>query len=75
MTRVTQAGQGGGNAVAPKRVDFGYDVAGRLQTVYRYAALAGAQLVVGAGLPPVSALQAEGGNLDRDPGRRASSQE
>ncbi|MHB1037230.1 MAG: RHS repeat-associated core domain-containing protein [Pirellulales bacterium] len=39
-----QAGQGG-NPVAPKRVEFGYDVAGRPGTVYRYANLEGTQLV------------------------------
>ncbi|MHB1037228.1 MAG: hypothetical protein ACYC35_21605 [Pirellulales bacterium] len=35
----------GGNPVAPKRVEFGYDVAGRPETVTRYADLAGTKMV------------------------------
>ena len=49
MTRVQQSGQSGGNSVAPKRVDFAYDIAGRFDTITRYANLAGTQLVAQTG--------------------------
>jgi hypothetical protein len=45
LTKVQQAGQSGGNAVAAKRVDFAYDAAGRDSTITRYANTAGTQLV------------------------------
>ncbi|MHB1037566.1 MAG: hypothetical protein ACYC35_07565 [Pirellulales bacterium] len=45
--------------IMPAVADLGYDAASRPQTVFRYADLVGAQLVAGAALPPVSALQAE----------------
>ncbi len=35
MTRVEESGQTGGNAVAPKRVDFAYDAAGQWDTIRR----------------------------------------
>ena len=45
--------------IMPAVGESGYDAPSLLQTVYRYAALAGTQLVVGVALPPVAALQAE----------------
>jgi RHS repeat-associated protein len=45
LTRITQAGQGGGNAVAEKRVDFAYNAASQFDTITRYADLAGTDLV------------------------------
>ncbi|MGO8746315.1 MAG: hypothetical protein ACLQNE_10020, partial [Thermoguttaceae bacterium] len=45
MFRVTQSGVTGGNAVAEKRVDFGYSSVGQLGSVTRYADLAGTELV------------------------------
>ena len=39
MTQVTQTGVTGGDAVAPKQVDFSYDVAGETTGVQRYAAV------------------------------------
>ncbi|MHB1036579.1 MAG: golvesin C-terminal-like domain-containing protein [Pirellulales bacterium] len=44
MTQVKQTGQGG-NAVAAKRVDFTYDIAGQWDTIDRYADLDGDDLV------------------------------
>jgi RHS repeat-associated protein len=45
MTQVQQSSQTGGNAVAPKRVDFAFDAAKQFSTITRYANLAGTQLV------------------------------
>ena len=45
MFQVTQSGVTGGNAVAEKRVDFGYSSVGQLGSVTRYADLAGTELV------------------------------
>ena len=45
MTQVTQSGVSGGNAVAEKRVDFGYNADGQYGTITRYADLAGTELV------------------------------
>ena len=45
MTQVTQSGVTGGNAVAEKRVDFGYSSVGQLGSATRYADLAGTELV------------------------------
>ncbi|MHB9048515.1 MAG: RHS repeat-associated core domain-containing protein, partial [Pirellulales bacterium] len=45
MRLVTQGTQTGGNVVAPKRVEFGYDAASRPQTTTRYAALTQDDLV------------------------------
>ncbi|MHB9004737.1 MAG: RHS repeat domain-containing protein, partial [Coriobacteriia bacterium] len=45
MNLVTQGAQTGGNLVAPKRVDFGYDDASRPETTTRYAALTQDNLV------------------------------
>jgi hypothetical protein len=47
MTRVTQSGQSGGNAVAEKRVDFHYDPLHdhRFESIIRYADLAGTKMV------------------------------
>ena len=45
MTQVTQSGVTGGNAVAQKRVDFGYGSVGQLGSATRYADLAGTELV------------------------------
>ena len=44
LTSVTQSGQGG-NAVAPKRVDFTYDADNQDATITQYADLAGTQQV------------------------------
>jgi YD repeat-containing protein len=41
MTRVTQSGVSGGDAVAEKRVDFTYDADGQFSTIARYNALSG----------------------------------
>lgn len=41
LTQVTQAGQTGGNTVAPKRVDLTYQTDGQFDTITRYRALAG----------------------------------
>ncbi|GAB6167539.1 hypothetical protein JCM19992_35390 [Thermostilla marina] len=45
LIRLTQGEQPGGRDVAEKRVDFSYDAAGQLDTLTRYADLAGTQLV------------------------------
>ena len=47
ITRITQAGQSGGNAVAEKRVDFEYDLEfkNRFAEITRYADLAGSETV------------------------------
>ena len=45
MFRVTQSGVTGGNAVAQKRVDFGYSSVGQLGSATRYADLTGTELV------------------------------
>jgi RHS repeat-associated protein len=45
LTVVMQQGQAGGNAVADKRVDFGYLADGQYDQITRYADLAGTQLV------------------------------
>jgi len=47
VTRITQAGQSGGNAVAEKRVDFDYDLEfkNRFAAITRYADLAGTETV------------------------------
>ena len=50
ITRITQAGQSGGNAVAEKRVDFEYDLVfkkfkNRFAEITRYADLAGSETV------------------------------
>lgn len=44
MTSVTQQGQGG-NGVAAKRVDFGYNAGGQFTAINRYANVGGTQLV------------------------------
>jgi len=44
-TQVTQEAQSGGNAVADKRIDFGYDANGQYAFILRYADLAGSDLV------------------------------
>jgi RHS repeat-associated protein len=45
LERITQAGQGGGNTVAEKRVDFAYNAASQFDTITRYADLVGTELV------------------------------
>ena len=47
ITQVTQGSQSGGNVVAGKRVDFTYDAEdkGQFTSIYRYADLAGTELV------------------------------
>jgi RHS repeat-associated protein len=45
MTQVAQSGVSGGNAVAEKRVDFGYNSDGQFSTISRYADVGGAELV------------------------------
>lgn len=45
VTRITQSGVSGGNAVAEKRVDFSYDDFGRPATLTRYADMAETDLV------------------------------
>ncbi|QGJ68577.1 RHS repeat-associated core domain protein [Planctomycetales bacterium 10988] len=46
LTRVTQQGQSGGNAVAEKRVDFAYNALGQFTTITRFSDLAGSNEVV-----------------------------
>jgi len=45
LTGVTQQGQSGGNAVAEKRIDFGYLADGRTSEISRFADLAGTEFV------------------------------
>jgi hypothetical protein len=45
MTRVTQQGQTGGNAVATKRVDFAYNGLGQFTTIDRYQNTGGSNIV------------------------------
>ena len=45
LTQATQQGQTGGNAVAPKLVNFAYNADGLYTTISRYANLAATQLV------------------------------
>jgi YD repeat-containing protein len=49
VTQITQQGQPGGNAVAPKRVDFSYNAVGQSAQISRYHDLAGTQLVAASG--------------------------
>jgi YD repeat-containing protein len=49
LASIRQQGQTGGNAVADKRVDFTYDIAGNFQSLTRYADVAGANLVAATG--------------------------
>lgn len=45
LVQILQRGEGGGNAVAEKRIDFAYDAANRWDTITRYADLAGLEFV------------------------------
>ena len=45
VTQITQDGVSGGNAVAEKRVDFGYSDDGTRATISRFADLAGTKAV------------------------------
>jgi RHS repeat-associated protein len=47
---ITQQGQSGGNAIAEKRVDFGYNAAGQTNSLTRFADLAGTQIVAASTL-------------------------